>query len=226
MAVITSLDRELYHVSLAAAYLRVPPATLKYWLEGGSRKGFSYEPVIRERKTGSQNLTWGEFVEAWYVKQYRKVHGVEMLEIRTLIEGMRKEFGLRYPLAHRKAYVAAGKTLARKLQDEGLVSEKTSGVVRERDGQLALSPIAEQFLAEVDFDSSEFVTQILPAGESSPVRIEPDVAFGAPHVRGIRTENLAELVAAGEEIGSIADSFSLEASELRAALAYEWQATA
>ena len=52
--------------------------------------------------------------------------------------------------------------------------------------------------------------------------IQPDVAFGAPHVSGIRTENLAELVDAGEEIDVVAEDFGLTEAELRAALAYEW----
>ena len=45
----------------------------------------------------------------------------------------------------------------------------------------------------------------------------------AEHVAGIRTENLAELVDAGDELEVVAADFGLSKSDLRAALAYEWR---
>ena len=61
------------------------------------------------------------------------------------------------------------------------------------------------------------------AAVRSPVAIQSDRAFGAPHVDDIRTESLAELVEAGEEIEVVASDFGISESDLRAALAYEWQ---
>lgn len=87
-----------------------------------------------------------------------------------------------------------------------------------------MSDVAERFLEEVNFDDQALASQIMPAGKASPVRIEPGVAFGAPHVQGIRTENLVGLVNAWEEIDIVAESFHLTETDLRAALAYEWQA--
>ena len=225
MADVSTLDRALYAVPLAARYLRVPPTTLQYWLEGGIRDGKSYDPVVRAHPTGSRDLTWGEFVECWYVRQYRRTHEVPMAEVRRLINRLRSELGLKYPLAHRKAYVAAGKKLAQRVQIESEISPKAWMVVAEPDGQLGLSTIAAQFLAEVDFGKADdgAAVSIHPDGDRSPVCIQPDVAFGAPQIRGIRTENLAELADAGEDMETIAADFGLERADLQAALSYEWR---
>jgi uncharacterized protein (DUF433 family) len=223
MSELSTLDLPLYSVALAADYLRMPKTTLGYWLEGGTRKGVKYEPVVRTAPTGSPNLTWGEFVECWYVRQYRRVHDVPMADIRRLIERLREELNLSYPLAHKKPFVAPGKKLALKIQDDSQLSHRAWLVVTEPDGQLGLSTIAEDFLSKVDFaDGDGPAIRISPNGRESPVAIQPDVAFGAPHVSGIRTENLAELVDAGEEIDVVAEDFGLTEAELRAALAYEW----
>jgi len=220
-----TLDRPLYTTSLAAQYLEVPKATLVCWLEGGTRNGIKYEPVVRAQPTGNGDLTWSEFVECWYVRQYRRVHQVPMVDIRRLIERLREELQLSYPLAHKKAYVAAGRRLAHKIQEEDHLNQRSWMVVAEPDGQLGLSTIAESFLAEVDFESDgdRAARRISPDGPLSPVTIQPDVAFGAPNVAGIRTENLAELVNAGEDIGVVAEDFGLDEPDLRAALSYEWR---
>jgi hypothetical protein len=58
----TVLDREMYAEAHAARLLKVAPATLHYWLEGGVRRGKLYQPVIREEATGAKTVTWAEFV--------------------------------------------------------------------------------------------------------------------------------------------------------------------
>ena len=225
MSALSTLDQPLYSASLAAEYLQVPKRTLGYWLEGVARDGVVYEPVVRPAPTGTTDLTWGEFVECWYVRQYRRVHEVPMRDIRRLITGLREELGVAYPLAHKKAFVAAGRRLAFKIQQEDELSPRSWMVVTAPDGQLGLSTIAESFLEEVDFSSEgdRIAVRISPDGHHSAVTIQPDIAFGAPHVAGIRTENLAELVEAGEDLESVAADFGLSESDLRAALAYEWR---
>ncbi len=225
MTSLATLDRPLYTAALAAEYLAVPKATLSYWLEGGERNGVAYEPVVRQTATGSSELTWGEFVECWYVRQYRRVHEVPMADIRHLIVRLRDELGLAYPLAHKKAYVAAGKKLAFKIQQDDGLNQRSWMVVTEPDGQLGLSTVAESFLSEVVFadEGDRAAVQISPDGPNSPVAIRPDIAFGSPTVSGIRTENLAELVDAGEEIEVVAADFGIGEDTLRAALAYEWR---
>lgn len=52
--------------------------------------------------------------------------------------------------------------------------------------------------------------------------IDPDFSFGAPTIRGIRTGAIAELVEAGEIPEAVAEDFSLEVPDVKAAGSYEW----
>jgi hypothetical protein len=75
------LEREFYPVREAARLLKVPESTLRWWLEGRRQ----YPPVLREAATGSAVVTWGEFVEAGYLRAYRK-KDVPLPELRLFID--------------------------------------------------------------------------------------------------------------------------------------------
>lgn len=223
MSELTMLDRPLYTASLAAEYLAIRKSTLRYWLDGAIRADATYEPVVRTAADSPRDLTWGEFVECWYVRQYRKVHRVPMSDIRRLIAGLRGELGIAYPLAHQRAFVAAGRHLALRVQDEAALQPESWLVVTTPDGQLGLSGIAESFLDEVVFEAGGLgvAAAIRPDGIASPVVIRPEIAFGAPTIGGIRTENLADLIAAGEPSETVLADFQISEADLDAALAYE-----
>jgi len=218
------LERRLYTVPEAARLLRVPPSTLTWWLEGRQQNGEQvYPPVIRAEPMGSRDVSWGEFVEAGYLREYRKKN-VPLQQLRPVIDRLRREFGVPYPLAHFKPFVAEGRRLVLATEDDvGLPSELRM-VVALKTGELLLTPPAESFLERVDFSSEgeQWAERFFPAGRESRVVIDPDRAFGAPTVRGIRTEALAELVDAGEPLDAVNEDFDLEVTDLKAALAYEW----
>ena len=66
------LDRKVLSAREAARQLSIPPTTLINWLEGGERQGVRYDPVLRPEPTGSRDMTWGEVVEARYLRGYRQ----------------------------------------------------------------------------------------------------------------------------------------------------------
>lgn len=217
------LQRELYTITEAAHLLRISPSTLRWWLDGRD----PHEPVIRSRPTGSSNVSWGEFVEAGFLREYRKLD-VSLQHLRPVIQGLRHEFGVPYPLAHFRPFVGAGQRLVLEIQRDAQLPSELSIVFEAIGGQLLLSGAAESFISKVEFSPGDdgWVTRIHPAGKESPVVIDPDFAFGAPTIRGVRTEALAELVEAGEPTELVAEDYSLPLTELRAALAYEWQPAA
>ncbi len=98
------LERQLYTVGEAARLLRLPSSRLRRWLEGFTASGRYYEPVIRPQPTGSDVVTWAEFVEAGFLREYRAKR-VSLQHLRPVIDQMRKQFDVRYPLAHFKPYV-------------------------------------------------------------------------------------------------------------------------
>lgn len=218
------LDRKLYTVPEAARLLGVPASTLTWWLEGRQQDGKQvYPPVIRPEPTGSREVTWGEFVEAGYLHAYRR-QDVPLQQLRPVIDGLRREFGVPYPLAHFRPFVGEGRRLVLQIEDEAGVAPELRMVVAVASGELLLTHPAESFLERVEFspEGDQWAQRMYPAGRESVVVIDPEKAFGAPTVRGIRTEALAEPVDAGEPVEVVAEDFSLDVSEVKAALAYEW----
>jgi uncharacterized protein (DUF433 family) len=59
------------------------------------------------------------------------------------------------------------------------------------------------------------------SNQASPVRIDPDVRFGRPAVKGVSTETVWEQDDAGVNIEEIAETYQLDVTDVRWALAYE-----
>jgi uncharacterized protein (DUF433 family) len=215
------LDRELYTVSYAARILEMSPSTLRWWLEG--RPG--YQPVIRPRGTGSALVTWGEFVEAGFLRTYRRKKQVSLQRIRAFIDHLREGFEVPYPLAHYRPFVAEGPRLVLEAQRAAGIPLEEAIYVEATTGQVVMRGPFEAFVENIDFSrvGERWAERIHPAGRGSPVVIDPEYAFGAPSVGGVKTETLIELVEAGEGHEEVAREFGLELAEVKAAVAYEWR---
>jgi uncharacterized protein (DUF433 family) len=217
---ITRLDREIYTEAQAARLLRLSPSTLHYWLEGGTRRGRTYQPVIRpEPKGGHAPVTWAEFVEASLLRGYRREANVPMRELRTFIDLLRQSLDVPYPLAHKRPFVTSGRRLVLEAQREAELAGDW-WLVSEVSGQLALLPTADAFYHRVVWDG-DVAGGWRIAGEDSPVLIDPDVRFGRPQVGGVSTEVVWEHHRAGEGDEEIAEAFGLTEAEVWGALAYE-----
>src|SRR3954470_24340376 len=121
------LDRTVLSAREAARQLRIPPTTLLNWLEGGERQGTWYEPVLRPEPTGSRDMTWGEVVEARYLRAYRQ-KSVSMQQLRPFISRLREEFGVPYPLAHFKPFIGEGRRLLLKVEESVKLPSTLSAV--------------------------------------------------------------------------------------------------
>jgi len=207
MATLSVLEREMFSEAEAARLLRVPQSTLHYWLDGGEYRRKTYKPVIRLQPRGDRSVTWAEFVEAGLLREYRRTHRVPMAELRTFIDLLREELGVPYPLAHRKPFVSEGRQLVLQAQDDS--------------GLLILTPPAEAFVERVTWEGDLAAGWRPHDDPDSPVRMEPDVRFGLPSVKGVRTEVLWEHIDAGEGIEDVAEAFDLAVRDVRWALAYE-----
>ncbi len=222
MPVTSILERPVYGISEAAALLGLRPDRARAWVDGYERQGSFYAPVIREERTGEDLLTWGEFVELGYLREYRR-KGVPLQRLRPVIDELRKEFKTPYPLATAKPYLL-GKELVLQLQERNEIPRAIAIVVA--SGQtIAFADEANRFLKKVEFDPPEDgdVHRLYPAGTASPVVIDPLLRFGRPTVHGVATERLWELFDAGESVGIIADGYELTEELVRSAVAYEEQ---
>lgn len=224
MGAVSLLDRHVMTAREAARQLRIPETTLIHWLEGEQRRGAWYPPVLREAPTGSAHITWGEMVEARYLREYRS-RNVSMQRLRPFIADMWQKFGLPYPLAHLKPFTS-GRRLLLEAQDQQHLPQALRMIYEVSTGQLILDPRVIGFLERVDFseEDGQAAERIRPAGKDSPVVIDPRIASGASSVRGTRTEILAELANAGASVDEIAKDFRLPVHLVKSALSYEWSA--
>lgn len=218
--VISILERPVYGVVEAAGLLGLRTDRARAWLDGYMRQETAYPPVIRVRHTGADVVTWGEFVELGYLREYRR-KGVPLQRLRPVISQLRREYDTPYPLATMKPFIY-GKELVLELQEKHDVPRSIAIVIG--SGQtIALSDEAKRFLKKVDAPDEGEVRRLRPAGAASPVVIDPLVRFGQPTVRGVATERLWELFDAGESVDEIAAGYELTDELVRAAVAYEEQ---
>lgn len=216
------LDRTVYGMSQAARLLGLRTDGLRRWIDGYERHGKVYAPVIRERRTGEDMVTWGEFIEAGYLREYRSKH-VSLQYLRPVIGFLRDRLQVRYPLATLKPYTS-GRELALEAQEFVGLDPELSIVILGRDGSLVPSDPAIAFLDKVEFTDADGVAErLFPLGRDKPIVLDPDRSFGEPTVpvSGVRTEIVAELVEAGEEPARVAELYSLRVEDVEQVVEFE-----
>jgi len=210
----------MYSAADAAGILRVPESTLRWWLEGGSKRGRTYPPVIRPSPTGDSTLTWAEFVESGLLCQYRRELHVSLHEIRAFIDRLREEGGCEHPLARHKPWVGEGSRLLLEAQKEsGLPGELW--LIAPASNQLVLTDPAASFLKRVEWQQGWPVAWKPHQDDASPVRCFPERRFGRPSIAGVSTEAIVEHLDGGEDEADVAEQFGLELAQVRWAQAYE-----
>lgn len=217
------LLRELYSEADAARLLRLPQATLHYWLEGRIYRGRTYAPVLREASSAGHDrpwtVTWAEFIEAGALAQYRRDLRVPLAELRAFVRILREQFGLAYPLATKRPWTDGKKLVIEAQESSGLPDDLW--LYAPVSGQYLLLPAGQAFLDRVEFDD-DIAARWRPAIDpASTVVIDPDVRFGKPSVSGVSTEVLWEYSVDGYASEEIAAEFELARADVDWALSYE-----
>lgn len=220
--VINLLDRPTYGLGQIDPLLGLRSGTARRWIDGYQRAGKPYPPVIRERATGDDIATWGEFMETRLLAEFRDA-GVPLIRMRPAVEALREELGTAYPLISARAWLAVeGRELVRRVQDEVSLDRQLALVVG--TDQLLWSPQAENFRRSTEWTSGADDAEprrVRPMYEIEDVVIDPLRGFGEPVVRGVRTEVIRELMKAGESPEAIATLYELPRSSVEAAIRYE-----
>jgi uncharacterized protein (DUF433 family) len=219
------LDRRVYVMSDVDRYLGLPGGTGRRWIDGYSRGGRAYEPVIRGARSEDDAVSWGEFVETRLLAGYRE-RGVSMQRLRPAVQRLRREFGTPYPLATAQPYLdVAGRELVMRVQDEtGL--DRPLWLVVIRSGQLTLAEPARAFSERAEFSATDGAVVGLRTEPDTPdVRIDPLRQTGQPVVRSVPTAVLAEGFRAGESVDALADLYDLSSEQVLQAIRYEMRAT-
>jgi len=218
------LNTPLYAIREAARFLSLHPGKLRRWLEGATVAGRFYPPVLRSKPTESDTVTWAEFVEAGFLREYRAAR-VSLHHMRPIIEAMRREFNVTYPLAHFKPLIdPANRQLVFELQEQLGLEDDLRLVRRRGDSwQIQWAPAVEAFLHKVVFDDRGIAQRMHPLGKESPVVIDPEMTFGIPQIRGVRTETISHAFGVDRKSErAIAREWGLSEAEVKAALQWEF----
>lgn len=224
----TYLERPVYGYSQVDDLLNLNVGTARRWIDGYVRRGREYAPVVRERRTEAELVTWGEFVETKLLAAYRDA-GVPMLHMRPVVEGLRQRFQVRYPLATIRPYLDEDLGVVYEVQEEAKLEASMRLVVEAGSGQYVLAPDVRRFRRIAEFepmDDHRVVARFRPLGEHRDVVIDPTRRFGNPVVRSTPTDVLAELVRAGEPVEWVAAQYDLRLDQVLDALEYERQQAA
>ena len=150
-----------------------------------------------------------------------RASGVRLATIRDARNYLSEKLAVDYPFARYRFKTDGKKILMAMDQLEG-----ARGADKLLDpgegGQLAWNPILSRLLREFDYAESDGIVRVWKvAGEDKPIRIEPAVAFGAPHINGVATWAMKNRWEGGESLCEIAEDYCLEACQVATALQFE-----
>ncbi len=205
------LDREVYGMGQVDRLLGLSRGTACRWIDGYEQRGRHYEPLVRAATTGSETVTWGEFVEARLISEYRRL-GVSVFRMRPAIMALREEFGTDYPLATAQTFLSTeGRELVLRVQQETNLRPSLRFVVR--SGQAVLPSLeVQRFQQAADYDDA-IVRRFRIANS---IVIDPEYASGEPTIAGrrLRVATVAESVVAGERPSLVAEMWGITPREV------------
>lgn len=204
-----------YRVSDAARYADVSYQTVARWQK--LRHCGSSAIVPRPKRAA---LSYLQLIEVGVVAAMRK-SGVKLRTIEATWKYLSDRMGADFPFAEYR-FKTDGKELLMSMKQIDAHAPADFLINPGAGGQLAWNRILESLLAEFEYDTDRDIVRLWKvAGEDQPIRIDPAVAFGAPHVSGIATWVLKNRWEGGESIAEIAEDFTLDRCHVVAALKFE-----
>lgn len=200
-----------YQIAEAANYAGVTPQTVAAWHRG--------ENELLTSRDEKAALSYMQLIELAVVAAFRKT-GVPLKNIRATREYAKNHLKKEYPFATYRF-----KEEARHLYlDSNQLQDVAPGSVVQTDqgGQLAWQTVIGR-LREFDYEDEHegLALKWHVAGRSSPIIIDPRIAFGTPAVKGTPTWIIKGRFDAGESVSDIAEDFHINPSDVREALKFE-----
>ena len=221
-----SLDRRrapLYTLSDAARFAHVNRQTLKNWADGYEVAGRRY-PALLELPASEPSepiaLSFENLVEAALIGRWRAI-GIPLQRIRRAHYLATRHLGA-HPFARHRIYDDGADLLVEADRDTSELRGQAFTVLS-RAGQVTLGPAVSAYLRFIDWQSGEgFAYQFRPPLGRDVVKLNPEISFGLPSIRRIRTEIVAQRFLAEESIPEIAADLGLSPVEVELAVRYEW----
>jgi len=200
-----------YQIAEAANYAGIAPQTVAAW--------HKIEKEFLSEKEGKAALSYMQLIEVAVVAAFRKM-GVPLKNIRATRDYAKHHLKNEYPFATYKF-----KEEAKHLYlDSNELKDVAPGSVVQTDqgGQLAWETVIgrlREFDYEDEYDGLALKWHV--AGRSSPIVIDPRIAFGTPAVKGTPTWIIKGRWDAGESDSDIAEDFRINPSDVKEALKFE-----
>jgi len=200
-----------YQIAEAAKYAGIAPQTVAAW--------HKIEQQLLSTREEKASLSYMQLIEVAVVAAFRKI-GVPLKNIRATREYARHHLKSEYPFATFRF-----KEEARHLYlDSNQLQDVAPGTVVQTDqgGQLAWETVIGR-LREFDYEDEHegLALKWHVAGRSSPIIIDPRIAFGTPSVKGTPTWIIKGRWDAGESDSDIAEDFRIDRSDVKEALKFE-----
>lgn len=221
MAVTNLLYRDVYLYSEVDRLTGLRSGTARRWINGYSRNGRDYAPILRESMRDTEWVTWGEFVETRILAQYRDQKSIKTPRLRAAVDTLRQQFQIDYPLARLRPYVEIGP----KHIELDLRAQSEEGRLIIETGQMILSdglPLIENAQLAEDESGEKYAEQISSDLSYPGIVLHPGRFGGQPTFEGRRVsvETIAGIVAAGEPVEEVAATYGLSLVQVRSAGEY------
>lgn len=199
-----------YQVGEAAQYAGISPQTVAAW-----------HRIEKEflSKGDQAALSYMQLIEVAVVAAFRKA-GVPLRNIKATRDYAKNILKREYPFATYKFSVDAKHLYLNSNQVDGV--HEGSVVQTDQGGQLAWEIVIGR-LKEFDYDEEHdgLALRWHLAGRSSPILIDPRIAFGTPMIKGTPTWVIKGRWDAGESDSDIAEDFRIGTEDVREALKFE-----
>jgi len=216
----------LYGVYQAAAYLKIPPATLSSWIKGRKypvgKEGElrTFEPVIQRPDPNNSSLSFMNLIEAHVLSGMRRIESVPFYIVRKALRTLENEYPSEHPLADHEFYVHGVDLFIKRLGEYIPVSGR----------QFAIKEVLETYLRRIDRDLNKKAIRLYPfikkeSSQDEPkfVSIDPLISFGRPVIvgTGVPTDVIAERFYAGDSWDVLAKDYDITPQQVQQALRYE-----
>ncbi|WP_324780113.1 DUF433 domain-containing protein [Thiobacillus sedimenti] len=218
-------DQPAYPASEAAYILNLPPATVKAWSFGQTRRddgSVRFKAVIRAADPRNRLLSFANLCELHVLAAIRRVHRVSLPKVRDSVEFLRSQLGADRPLIDRQF----------KTNGIDLFVEHASKLLNvSRQGQEALRGEFELALARIERDNQGNPIKLFPFSRTSEhtaqqpksVVIDPRLSFGRPVLTrsAVPTEVIFDRFQAGDSLEDMSLDYNVDEKEIEEALRFE-----
>lgn len=208
-------DQAAYGVPEAAAYLKVPYNTLRYWLIGIDR----VPPVVSPAQTDPIRLSFLNLLECHVLAGMRRLYDLKLPKVRSALRRVTEETGKPHPLVS-EVFLTDRKDLFIERMGEIVNVSKPSEQLGFDFYRMFLERVQTTRRGAIKF----FPFVMGPSSdEPKTIEIDPLISFGKPVIAGtgISTAIIASRFNARESVTDLADEYGCTPRQIEEAIRWE-----